>query len=44
MTAPALILQGPDAREEFRRWGLAAAIVCAAHFGLMAGYLLLPAP
>ena len=34
MTAPALILQGPDAREEFRRWGLAAAIVCAAHFGL----------
>ena len=43
MTAPALILQGPDAREEFRRWSLAAAIVCAAHFGLMAGYLLMPA-
>jgi len=43
MTAPALILQGPDAREEFRRWGLAAAIVCAAHVGLMAGYLLMPA-
>jgi protein TonB len=43
MTAPALILQGPDAREEFRRWSLAAAVVCAAHFGLMAGYLLMPA-
>jgi len=43
MTAPALILQGPDAREEFRRWSLAAAIVCAAHLGLMAGYMLMPA-
>ncbi len=43
MTAPALILQGPDAGEEFRRWSLAAAIVCAAHFGLMAGYMLVPA-
>ena len=43
MTAPALILQGPDAREEFRRWSLAAAIVCAAHVGLMAGYMLMPA-
>jgi protein TonB len=43
MTAPALILQGPDAREEFRRWILAAAIVCAAHVGLMAGYMLMPA-
>jgi protein TonB len=43
MTAQALILSGPSAGEEFRRWGLAAAIVCIAHFGLMAGYLLLPA-
>ena len=43
MTAQALILSDPDAGEEFRRWSLAAAIVCAAHFGLMAGYLLLPA-
>ena len=43
MTAPVLILQGPDAREEFRRWSLAAAIVGAAHFGLMAGYMLIPA-
>ena len=43
MTAPVLILQGPDAREEFRRWSLAAAIVCAAHFGLMAGYAFMPA-
>jgi protein TonB len=43
MTAQALILQGPDTREEFRRWSLAAAIVCAAHFGLLAGYALMPA-
>ena len=43
MTAQALILPNPDAGEEFRRWSLAAAIVCAAHFGLMAGYLLMPA-
>jgi protein TonB len=43
MTAQALILQGPDAHEEFRRWVLAAAIVCAAHVGLMAGYMLMPA-
>jgi protein TonB len=44
MTARALILPDPGFGEEFKRWGLAAAIVCAAHFGLMAGYLLLPAP
>ena len=43
MTAPALILQGPDAREEFWRWSLAAAVICAAHVGLMAGYVLMPA-
>jgi protein TonB len=43
MTAPALILQGADAREELRRWSLAAAIVVTAHLGLMAGYVLMPA-
>ena len=43
MTAQALNLQGPDARGEFKRWSLAAAIVCAAHFGLMAAYMLIPA-
>jgi protein TonB len=43
MNAQALILADPNAGEEFRRWSLAAAIVCAAHFGLMAGYLLIPA-
>jgi protein TonB len=42
MTAQALILAGPNAREEFWRWSLAAAIVVAAHVGLMAGHLLLP--
>ena len=44
MTARALILPDQGFGEEFKRWGLAAAVVCAAHFGLMAGYLLLPAP
>src|SRR5437660_1620094 len=43
MTAPALILQGPDSRNEFKRWGFAALVVCAAHFGLLAGYALMPA-
>ena len=43
MTARALILPDPGVGEEFRRWSLAAAIVCAAHVGLMASYLLLPA-
>ena len=42
MTAQALILSHPGASEEFKRWSLAAAIVCAAHFGLLGGYLLLP--
>ena len=42
MTARALILPDPVVGAEIRRWGLAAAIVCAAHVGLMAGYLLLP--
>jgi protein TonB len=43
MTARALILSNPDVGGEFRRWSLAAAIVCAAHFGLMAAYILMPA-
>ncbi len=43
MNAHALILANSNAGEELRRWSLAAAIVCAAHFGLMAGYLLMPA-
>jgi protein TonB len=42
MTAQALILQDTNARQEFRRWSLAAAIVCAAHVGLMAGYMWVP--
>jgi protein TonB len=42
MTAAALILPAPDGGAEFRRWSLAAAIVCAAHFGLMGAYLLMP--
>jgi protein TonB len=41
MTAQAIILSGQDRRTDFRRWSLAAAIVAAAHFGLMASYLLL---
>ncbi|MGZ5850106.1 MAG: TonB family protein [Methyloceanibacter sp.] len=44
MTAPALILPSPDIGAGFKHWGLAAAFVCVAHLGLMAGYLLLPAP
>jgi protein TonB len=44
MTAGALVLQSPSVGEELRRWGFAAAFVCAAHAGLMAGYLLLPEP
>jgi protein TonB len=43
MTAQVLILANSNACEEFKRWSLAAAIVCAAHFGLMAAYLLIPA-
>ena len=42
MTARALVLPVPDARGEIKRWCLAAAIVCAAHVGLMASYLLVP--
>jgi len=44
MTARALVLPNPDGRQEFKRWSIAAAIVVAAHFGLTAGYLLLPKP
>lgn len=36
---PPLLLPNPNIGAELKRWGLAAAIVCAAHFGLMAGYL-----
>jgi protein TonB len=43
MTAQALIVQPPDVREELRRWIVAAAIVCATHVGLMAGYAMMPA-
>ena len=43
MTAKALVLPIPDGAEEFRRWSIAAAIVCAAHVGLMAAYLLVVA-
>jgi protein TonB len=42
MTTGALILSNSSASEEIKRWGLAAAIICAAHFGLMASYLLFP--
>lgn len=44
MTAGALILPNPSIGEELRRWGFAGALVCAAHAGLMAGYLLMPEP
>jgi protein TonB len=43
MTAPALVLSDAPTGEEFRRWCLAAALVCAAHFGLLAAYLVIPA-
>jgi periplasmic protein TonB len=42
MTTGALILSDSGVGEEIKRWGLAAAIVCATHFGLMASYLMLP--
>ena len=44
MTAQALILPGQYDSAEVKRWGLAAAIVVATHFGLMGGYLLMPSP
>ncbi len=44
MTARALILSDRGVGEEIKHWGLAALIVCAAHAGLMGGYLLMPAP
>jgi protein TonB len=44
MTAGALILPNPSVGDELKHWGLAAAIVCAAHVALTAGYLLLPQP
>jgi len=42
MTMPALILSDFDRGADLRRWGLAAAIVLAAHFTLIAGYWLAP--
>ena len=42
MPAQALILSRHDRREDFARWSLAAALVVAAHFGLVATYLLMP--
>jgi protein TonB len=42
MTSGALILPKLSVGEEFKRWGFAATLVCAAHAGLMAGYLMLP--
>lgn len=42
MTTGALILSDTGVGEEIKRWSLAAAIVCAAHFGLMASYFLVP--
>jgi protein TonB len=41
MTAPALVLPGHSFGGEFKRWGLAAALVLASHAALMAGYVLL---
>ena len=41
MPAQAVVLFDHDARPELLRWSLAAAIVLAAHAGLMASYLLL---
>jgi periplasmic protein TonB len=42
MTAPAAVLPTYDSREDLRRWTLAAAVVLAAHAGLMASYSLMP--
>jgi protein TonB len=42
MTAQAIIPSGRDRHADLTRWSLAAAIVAAAHFGLVASYLLLP--
>jgi protein TonB len=44
MTAHAMILPGHDGGADFRRWCLCAAIVLAAHGGVAAGYLMMPAP
>src|SRR5665213_1156150 len=42
MTMPALILSDFDRGAELRRWVLAAAIVLAGHFALIASYWLVP--
>jgi protein TonB len=44
MTASALILPDRERHHEFGRWSLAAAIALAAHFGVVATYLLMPKP
>ena len=44
MTAGALALADFDGGAELRRWLVAAAIVLAAHFGLVAVYWLMPRP
>jgi protein TonB len=44
MTAIALILPGHERGQEFKRWGIAAAVVVVAHAGLAGAYLLRPAP
>jgi periplasmic protein TonB len=43
MTASAAVLLDYDSGDDLRRWGIAAAVVVAAHAGLMAGYALMPA-
>ena len=42
MTASAAVLPDYDSRDDLRRWTLAAAVVVAAHAGLMASYALMP--
>jgi protein TonB len=44
MTALALILPGNERGQEFKRWGIAAALVIVAHAGLAGAYLPRPAP
>jgi protein TonB len=44
MTAQALVLSADGRREDVKRWSLSAAIIVAAHLGLLATYLMLPAP
>ena len=41
MKARVILFYEDDARQEFIRWSMAAALVTAAHFGLVASYLLM---